>query len=39
MGHTSRELENSGAEVDFNCGSLGEEVSEKKNVSMWPRLL
>ena len=26
-----------GAEGDLNCGGLAQEVSEEKNVSMWPR--
>ena len=37
MGQTVRSMEGSGAEGDFNCGSLAQEVSEVKNFSMWPR--
>ena len=35
MGRTSRSMEDSGAENDLNCRD--QEVSEEKNVSMWPR--
>ena len=38
MGHTSRNIEDSGAEVDLNCVGLAQEVSEENNFSMWPRL-
>ena len=37
MGHTSMIREDRGAESDLNCGCLDQEVSEEKNVSMWPR--
>ena len=37
MGHTSKSMEDSGAEGDLNCGSLAHEVSEEKNFSMLPR--
>lgn len=30
-------IEDSGAEYDLNCGSLDQEISKKKNVSMRPR--
>ena len=30
-------MEDSGAEDDLNCGSLDQEISKEKNVSMWPR--
>jgi hypothetical protein len=34
LGHTSRSMENIGAEGDLNFGSLVQEVSEKKNFIM-----
>jgi hypothetical protein len=36
MDHNSRNMEDSGAEGDLNCGGLAQEDSEK-NFSMWPR--
>ena len=36
-GHPGRNREGSGAEGDGNCGRLAQEVSEEKNISMWPR--
>jgi hypothetical protein len=33
MGHT-RSMEDSGAEDDWNCESLAQEVSEEKNINM-----
>ena len=33
MGHPSKNMEDSGAEGDFNCGGQAQELSEK-NVSM-----
>ena len=36
MGQTSRNMENSGAECDLNCGCLDAEILEEDNVSMWP---
>jgi hypothetical protein len=30
-------MEDSGAEGDLNCGDLAQEVSEEKNISMWPK--
>ena len=36
MGQSNRNIEDSGAEHDLNCGCPSKEVSEK-NVSMWPR--
>lgn len=36
VGHTSRSMEDSGVEGDWNCGRLAEEISEE-NFSMWPR--
>ena len=36
-GHTSRSMEDSGAEGDLNCGGLAQVVSEEKNVSMLHR--
>ena len=35
-GHTSRSMEDSGAEGDLNCGGLAQEVSEE-NFNMLPR--
>lgn len=35
MGHTSRSMEDSSAEDNLNCGD--QEVSEEKNVSVWPK--
>jgi hypothetical protein len=35
MGHTSKSMEESGAEGDLNWGTWVQEISEKK-VSMWP---
>ena len=38
MGHSSRSMEDSGAESDLmNCEELAQEFSEKKNFSMLPR--
>jgi hypothetical protein len=37
MGHPSRNMEDSGAEGDLNCGGLAQEVSEEKNFSLLPR--
>jgi hypothetical protein len=34
MGHPSRTVEDIGAEGDFNCGGLAQEVSKEKNLSM-----
>lgn len=36
-GHTSRNMKDSGPEDDLNCDGLAQEVSEEKNVSLWPR--
>jgi hypothetical protein len=36
MGHTSRNMEKSVVEGDFNCGGLAQEVSEE-NFNMLPR--
>jgi hypothetical protein len=33
----SRNMEDIGIKSDLNCGGLSQEVSEEKNVSMWPR--
>ena len=30
-------MEDSGAEGDLNCGGPGQQVSEEKNITMWPR--
>ena len=30
-------MEDSGAEGNLNCGGLAQEVSDEKNISMWPR--
>jgi hypothetical protein len=30
-------MEDHGAKDDLNCGGLAQEVSEEKNVSLWPR--
>ena len=37
MGHTSKNMEDSGTEGDLNCGRLAHEVSEEKNFSMLPK--
>jgi len=37
MAHPSRNMEDSGTEGDLNSGDPGQEVSEEKNLSMWPR--
>ena len=37
MGHPSRNMEDSGAENDLNCGGMAQEASEEKNFSMLPR--
>lgn len=37
MEHTGRSMEDRGAEGDLKCGSLAQEVSEERNVSMLPR--
>ena len=37
VGHTSRSMEDSINGSDLNCGDLDQEVSEEKNISMWPR--
>ena len=37
MGHPSRSMEDRGAEDELNCGGLAQEVSEGKNISMWPK--
>ena len=37
MGHTSRSMEDNGAENDLNCGGMVQEISEEKNFSMLPR--
>ena len=34
MSHTSRSMEDSGAEADLNCGGLDQEVSEEKTINM-----
>ena len=36
MGHPSKNIDDSGAEGDLNCGDLAQAVTED-NVSMWPR--
>ena len=30
-------MEDSDTEGDLNCGGLAQEVSEEKNISMWPK--
>jgi hypothetical protein len=30
-------MEDSGAEGDLNCGGPGQQVSEEKNITVWPR--
>jgi hypothetical protein len=37
MGYPSRNMEDFVAESNLNCTDLGQEVSEEKNFSMWPR--
>ena len=37
MSYPSRNMEDGGAENDLNCAGLAQEVSEEKNVNMWPR--
>ena len=37
ISHPSRNMEDSGSESDLNCECLYQEVSEEKNVNMWPR--
>ena len=37
MGHASRKMEDSSTECDLNCRYLDQEISEEKNVHMWPR--
>ena len=37
MDHPSRNMEDTGVEGDLNCRGLTQEVSEKKNISIWPR--
>ena len=40
MGHTIRSIEDSSAEVDLiNCVGLAQEVSEEKNINMWPNVI
>ena len=34
---SSRNMEDSGAEGDLNCGGPGQQVSEEKNITVWPR--
>jgi hypothetical protein len=34
MGHPRRNMGDSGAEGDLNCGGLAQEVSEEKNISV-----
>jgi hypothetical protein len=36
-GHPNRNMEDSGVEGDLNYGGLAQEVSEEKNVDIWPR--
>ena len=36
-GLSDRNMEDSDAEGDLNCGVPAQEISEEKNVSMWPR--
>lgn len=37
MGHSSRNMEDSGVENDLNCGGMAQEASKEKNFSMLPR--
>lgn len=37
MRHPSRNMKESDAKDDLNCGGPAPEVSEEKNFSMWPR--
>jgi hypothetical protein len=36
-GYPRKNMEDIGAEGDFNCVDMAQEVSVKKNFSMWPR--
>ena len=36
MEHTSRSLEDSAAKGDLNYGGLAWQISEEKNICMWP---
>lgn len=37
LGHPSRCMEDSGTDSDVDCMGFAQEVSEKKNISSWPR--
>lgn len=37
-GDSNRSMEDSVAKGDLNCDDLVQDVSEKKNFSMWPRI-
>jgi hypothetical protein len=39
MGHSNRQLEDTGTEGNLNFADLGREISEEKSVSTWPRRL